>query len=102
MIGRKKRPRKLLPAARSAANSCTQTDTMACNYRRPRPSLYPAMPATLQVGLPAAGAVAIPRGGQWAQNLKPAQSTGEIYWTRPNWFSGSDKTSKRIVCYGLG
>ncbi|KAK2366491.1 hypothetical protein QL285_079868 [Trifolium repens] len=60
MIGRKKRPRKQLPAAMSAANSCTPTDTMPRNYRRPRPSLFPAMPATLQVALPSAQAVAIP------------------------------------------
>jgi hypothetical protein len=34
MIRRKKRPRKQLPAATSAANSCTQTDTLPPIYRR--------------------------------------------------------------------
>jgi hypothetical protein len=37
MIRRKKRPRKQLPAATSAANSCTQTDTLPPIYRRTRP-----------------------------------------------------------------
>jgi hypothetical protein len=45
MIDRKKRPWKQLPAAMSSANSCTQTNTMPPIYRRPRPSLLPAMPA---------------------------------------------------------
>jgi hypothetical protein len=49
MIGREKWPRKQLPAATSAANSCTQTDTIPNNYRRPRQSLFSATPATLQV-----------------------------------------------------
>jgi hypothetical protein len=57
MIRRKKRPRKQLPAATSAAIFSTQNDTLPRIYRRPSPSLLPAM---LQVTLPAAQAVANP------------------------------------------
>jgi hypothetical protein len=60
MIRRKKRPRKQLPAATSAAIFCTQNDTLPRIYRRPSPSLLPATPAMLQVTLPAAQAVANP------------------------------------------